>query len=312
MSSDPAPASASAAASRSVASSAYLLLVVAALCWAGNFVMGRAVHANIPPVTLTFWRWALAAALLLPLSGATVWRVRGRLLGHWKLLSLLAVTGVVLFHIFVYTGLRTTTATNAALTLAITPVVMPALSWLLLADSVSPRQALGIVVSLAGVAIIVLRGNLLQIASVELQPGDLWLLLAVPTWALYSVLLRKLPADVPRLALLLAINIVGLVMLAPLYGWEAGVAGGIALTVDNLFAIAYVGVFASVIAYICWNRAVMEVGANKAGLFLHLMPVFATGLAIVLLGESLRAYHLAGVAFIATGIYLTTTSRRRG
>lgn len=296
---------------RLASSWAYLLLVIAALCWAGNFVMGRAVHSEIPPLTLTFWRWVVAGALLLPLAGASAWRVRARLRRQWPLLALLAVSGVLLHHVFIYSGLQTTTATNAALMLATTPVIIPALSFVLLKHTVTMRQATGIAVSLAGVAVIVLRGEIARAPAMGFAQGDLWLLLAALAWALYSVLLQRLRPDVPRLAVLLTITGLGLLMLAPLYAWELSTLGGIALSVNNLLAVAYVGVFASVIAYICWNRGVTEVGPNKAGLFLHLMPAFATVLAILLLGESLQLYHLAGVAFIAFGIYLSTVGRRR-
>jgi drug/metabolite transporter (DMT)-like permease len=293
--------------------SAYLLLVIAALCWAGNFVMGRAVHNEISPVTLTFWRWVVAGAVLLPLGGTSVWRFRTELGRQWRLLLMLAVTGIVLFHLFVYTGLHTTSATNAALMLATTPVLIPGVSLFLLGEPITLRQGVGIMISLLGVAVIVLRGDHNLMASLRFNPGDLLLLLAVPTWAFYSVLLRRLPASLPQLTVLLVIVVIGVVLLAPLYAFEAGT---MAVTAETMFAIGYVALFASVLAYICWSRAVMEVGANKAGLFLHLMPVFATALAILLLGEALRAYQAAGVAFIAVGIFLTTSrhglSLRRG
>lgn len=291
---------------------ASLLLAIATLCWAGNFVVGRAMHAEIPPVTLTFWRWVVAGAVLLPFAAPSVWRLRRELRQHWQLLLMLTVTGIVLFHLFVYTGLRSTAAVNAALMLATTPVLIPAISLLLGHEAVTLRQALGIMISLLGVAVIVLRGDPDLIDSLRFNPGDLWILLAVPTWAFYSVLLRRLPSSLPRLAILLAIIVIGIVLLMPLYALEVAYAGTIALTAGTVFAVGYVALFASVLAYICWNQAVMQIGANKAGLFLHLMPVFATALAIILLDEAITGYHAAGVAFIAIGIFLTTSRRRMG
>lgn len=290
---------------------ASLLLAIATLCWAGNFIVGRAMHAEIPPVTLTFWRWVVAGAVLLPFAAPSAWRLRTELCRHWGLLLMLAATGVVLFHLFVYTGLQTTSAVNAALMLATTPVLIPGISLLLGHEVLTRRQGLGIMVSLLGVALIVLRGDPNLIASLSLNPGDLWLLLAVPTWAFYSVLLRRLPSNLPRLTILFAIVAIGVALLVPLYALELAYMGTVAVTAGIVFAIGYVALFASVLAYICWNQAVMQVGANKAGLFLHLMPVFATALAIALLGEAVRGYHAVGVAFIAIGIYLTT-SRHRG
>ncbi len=289
---------------------ASLLLVVATLCWAGNFVTGRAMHAEIPPATLTFWRWVVAGLVLLPFAAPSVWRLRAELCRQWRLLLMLAVTGIVLFHLFVYKGLQSTAAMNAALLLATTPVLIPGISLFMGHELLTLRQGLGIMVSLLGVAVIVLRGNPDLMAALRFNPGDLWILLAVPTWAFYSVLLRRLPSSLPRLTILLAIIIVGVVLLAPLYAAEIAHTGTIAVTTGTVLAVGYVALFASVLAYICWNQAVMQMGANKAGLFLHLMPVFATALAIGLLGEALRGYHIAGVVLIAVGIFLTTSSRR--
>ncbi len=292
---------------------AALLLATAALCWAGNFVLGRAIHADIPPLTLTFWRWAGAGVVLAPVAVPLLARHRRDLFAIWPLLAALAVTGICLFHVCVYTALQTTTATNAALMAATVPVIMPAFSWLVNREPLALRQAAGILVSLLGVTTIVLRGRPETVVGLEVNPGDLWLLFgAVPVWALYSVLLRRLPADLPRLAVLMAIILLGLVINAPLYAVEVWRLGTIPASTTNLLAIGYVAVFASVLAYLCWNRGVAEIGANTAGLFLHLMPVFATLLAIALLGESVEAYHVAGVVLIAAGIVLTTTGGYRG
>jgi drug/metabolite transporter (DMT)-like permease len=287
----------------------YLLLAVAVLFWAGNFVVGRVVHADIPPITLTFWRWAVAGVALLPFAAGPLWACRSVALKHWLLLLVLAATGVVLFHVLVYASLRSTTATNAVLIMATFPVIVPIISLVLDGVGVTRRQAFGIAISLVGVAVVVVRADLAVLADFRLTPGDLLMLVAVPMWALYTVLLRRLPAALPPLAMLLAITWIGVILLLPAYGWEFLVVGGIALEPANLVSIAYVGLFASVISYICWNRAVRQVGANKAGLFIHLMPVFSTLLAILFLGEVLQPFHFAGIALIGAGLYLTTSVR---
>jgi len=287
----------------------YLLLIVAVLCWAGNFVVGRVVHTDIPPITLTFWRWAVAGVALLPFAAGPLWACRSVALKHWRLLLVLASTGVVLFHVLVYASLRSTTATNAVLIMATFPVIVPIISLVLDGVGVTRRQAFGIAISLVGVAVVVVRADPAVLADFRPAPGDLVMLLAVPMWALYTVLLRRLPATLPPLAMLLAVTAIGLALLLPAYVWEFLTMGGIALRPANVVSIAYVGLFASVIAYICWNRAVVQVGANKAGLFIHLMPVFSTLLAILFLGEVLKPFHFAGIALIGTGLYLTTSAR---
>jgi len=168
---------------------------------------------------------------------------------------------------------------------------------------------MGIALSLVGVAVIIVRGDPAVVAGLAFAPGDLWMLASVPVWSVYTVLVRRVPIGLPPLAMILAIAAMGLVPLAPAYAWEIATVGGIAVNVANLVSIGYVSLFASVIAYICFNRAVGEVGATKGGLFLYLMPVFATLMAIVLLGEQLRLFHAAGIALIVGGIYLTITVR---
>jgi drug/metabolite transporter (DMT)-like permease len=287
----------------------YLVLVVPPLCWAGNFIVGRAVHADIPPMALTFWRWVVAAAVLAPFSAVDLWRRRAIVRAHLGRLALLAVTGVAVFQFAVYQGLRTTTAISGTLIIATIPVVIPVFAFLLDGSRIGVPQAAGIAVSLAGVAIIILKGDIGAIARFAWLPGDLWMLVAVVAWSLYSVVIRKRPADLPSLTLLFAIVILGLVLLTPAYAWEAAVKGGFRPTPPALLAIGYVGVFASVIAFICWNEGVARVGAARAGLFIHLMPVFAAGLAMVFLGERLYGYHAVGVALVAAGLALSSFAR---
>ena len=291
--------------------SPFLLLVIPPLCWAGNFVVGRAMHADIPPVALTFWRWAVAGAVLLPFAAMAAWRLRHDLIRHAMLLTTLAATGVVGFQYCVYRGLQTTTAINGVLIIATIPVVIPAIAFALDGARLSRRQAAGIGLSMLGVGIVILKGDLALLAGRRLAPGDAWMALAVPLWALYSVLVRRLPAGVPPLVLLFATVVIGLALVAPLYAAEIAGGSGFAVHGASIAAIAYVGVFASVIAFACWNRGVRAVGASKAGLFIHLMPLFAAILATLFLDERLKAFHFAGAALIAAGLYLSSTAGRR-
>jgi drug/metabolite transporter (DMT)-like permease len=286
----------------------YLLLLVPPLCWAGNFVVGRAVHGEIPPAALTFWRWAVAGAVLLPIAAADGWRRRAAVRRRWRLLTVLSATGVVGFQYVVYRGLQTTTAINGVLIIATIPVAIPAVAYLLDGARIGRRQTLGIGISLVGAAIVVLKGDPAGLIALELGAGDGWIALAVPMWALYSVLVRRAPADLPPLALLLATVLIGLAILVPLYASELIGGRTFAPTPGVLLSIAYVGVFASVLAFACWNRGVASVGAARAGLFIHLMPVFATLLAMTFLGETLEPYHLAGMALVAAGLFLSSTA----
>ncbi len=286
--------------------SPYLLLTLTALFWSGNFVLGRAVHAEIPPVSLNFWRWVAAVMVLLPFTAAATWRHRAVIAGNWRVLLVLAVTGVSVFNSFVYVALHTTTAINGSLTMAAIPVVIPVLAFAMYGERLTARQAAGIAISVAGVGIIITRAEAEVLTALRFRPGDLWMLGAVFCWSLYSVVLRRRPAALPATPFLTAISLIGVLVLAPFYAWELTTAGGFRPSPANLASIAYIGVFASVIAFIFWNRGVTELGATRAGLFSHLIPVFSAILAMVFLGESIELYHLAGMALIFTGIYLTT------
>ncbi|MBL8258291.1 MAG: DMT family transporter [Candidatus Competibacteraceae bacterium] len=291
--------------------SPYLLLVLTTLFWSGNFVLGRAVHAVFTPFALSFWRWALALALLLPFVWASL-RSQGALLRrHWPILLLLSVLGVVNFNTFVYIGLQNTTATNALIMLSITPVLIVGLSFFLLRQTVTIWQGLGIVVSLAGVLVIVGRGDWRTLLARQVNPGDLWVLAAVFSWALYSVCLRWRPAALEPLNFQAATMVFGTLILAPLYAWDLERGHLIAVNAATVGTILYLALFPSILAYIFWNRAVAELGANRTGQFLHLMPAFGAVLSMIFLGERLYAFHAAGIALIALGIWLATACRRR-
>ncbi|NQU62420.1 MAG: DMT family transporter [Rhodospirillales bacterium] len=285
---------------------AFLLLALATLCWAGNFVLGRAMYAEIPPFTFNFWRWFGAMLILAPFVAPSAWQHRQAIRSHWRILTVLALLGITVFNSLAYTALNTTTAVNAALIVASLPVVIMILSFVIYRDRITRRQGVGLALSLVGVVIIVIKGDWAVLAALDVNAGDIWMTVGVFVWALYCVLLRDRPKDLPPLVFLFAITVIGVAFLAPIYGLELAVKGGIALTLDNLLSLAYVSVFASVVAYIAWNRGVAEVGANRAGFFSHLMPVFATILAVVLLNESLFAYHAAGVGLIGSGLALAT------
>lgn len=282
----------------------YLLLALTVLLWSGNLVVGRAGREVLPPIAFNFWRWTVALLILLPFAWRDLIAARHVVRREWKILTLLAATGITTFHSAVYTGLSQTQAINAALYFATSPLFFVLLTWLLYGQRITSRQALGVAASMLGAAIVIARGDLTALAGVQLAAGDLWLLLAVALWALYSVLLQRRPADLPPLALLAATIVIGLALLTPLYVLEVASGRHLTLGLESALSIGYVSLFASVIAYIFWNRGVREVGPNPAGVMLNLMPVFGAGLAIALLGERLAGYHWLGAALVLAGILL--------
>jgi drug/metabolite transporter (DMT)-like permease len=288
----------------------WLLAMLPPLFWAGNFVLARALHADIPPIALSFWRWAGALLILLPFVSASLWRQRALIRRHWPLLALFAVLGVTNYNTLAYLGLQHTTATNGVLLASVTPMVILALSFLLFRVPLRGHQIIGILLSMAGVAVIATEGRPLLIADWEFNRGDLWILAASLDWALYSVFLRWRPAEMQPATFLGAIVAIGLPPLAILYAWELGTGQGFAISPVTLGAIGYVALFPSVLAYFFWNRAVAEIGPNRTGQYLHLMPVFGAALAVLLLGERMQAFHLTGALLIAAGIVLASVTRK--
>jgi drug/metabolite transporter (DMT)-like permease len=284
----------------------FLLLTLTALFWAGNFVIGRAMKNSIPPISLAFWRWTLALGILLPFS-------LPHLRAEWPLvrqnlrwLVLFGVLGVACFNTFVYIGLHSTTATNALIINSVIPILIVLLSRLLVATPVSARQAFGIALSLSGVLTIICRANLDVLMTLKINGGDAWILLAVLSWAFYTFLLRHRPANLHPLSFLTAIIVIGLIPLSLLYTWKLSQGERFELNPANISSILYVALFPSVLAFIFWNQSVRDVGPNKAGLFLYLMPVFGTILSIIFLGETFHLFQLVGIGLIFSGIWLTT------
>ena len=289
---------------------AYLLLVVAMLCWAGNWIVARAFHAAVPPFALNFLRWGLALLVFAAFSQSELRRHRAVLLRRWKILIVLGALGMALFHSLVYVALQTTTAINAALINSVMPVVVVLMSWGIFREKISRQQGLGIVVSLVGAAVIVTRGSLETLLHLRFTPGDLWVLASVPVWALYAVLLKLRPPELSQGALLTVVATVGVVLMVPLVIWEFAAGARVEVNPASLMAIGYVALFGSVVAYYAFHHAVARVGANVAGLFIHLHPVFTTVLAMIFLAERIGLPQVAGIALIVTGIYLTSSARR--
>ncbi|OGA77641.1 MAG: multidrug transporter [Betaproteobacteria bacterium RIFCSPLOWO2_12_FULL_66_14] len=286
--------------------SAYLLLTLTALFWSANFVVGRGVQGTVPPIALAFWRWTVALCVLLPFALQPMLRERETILRHWKMLVLLGVMGVGSFNTLVYIGLGSTTATNGILLNSAIPAIIVLLGWLFMGQRVSRLQTLGIVVSMAGVAAIIFRGDLSGALQLQVNGGDIWVFAAVVSWAVYTLLLRRRPAGIGSLAFLGTTMAVGWAANLPFFLAELATGARTELNLASVAAIAYTGVFPSVLAYLFWNRAVAEVGPARAGMFVHLMPVFGALLAVVFLGETLHLYHAAGFALILAGIVLAT------
>lgn len=286
-----------------------LLLTIPPLLWAGNAVVGRLVNQLVPPITLNFLRWALAFVILLPLAG-WVLRRRSGLWAHWRRFALLGLLGVGAYNALQYLALQTSTPLNVTLVAASTPVWMLGIGWLCFSQKVSRRQIMGALLSIAGVLVVLSRGQWSLLAQVRLVPGDLYVLLATMAWAFYSWLLAK-PAEPPEIrndwaAFLMAQMIFGL-------GWSGLFAASEwALTDAHIrwgwplaAALLYVALGPAILAYRCWGVGVQRAGPAVAGFFANLTPLFAALMSAAFLGELPHLYHGLAFALIVGGIVVS-------
>lgn len=289
--------------------SAYLLLSFTALFWAGNAIIARGARELVPPVALSFWRWAIALLLLLPFAWRPLRRDLPVLRRHWRILLVLGILGIGTFNTMLYSGLQTTTALNAMLLQAAQPALILLAGAALLHDRTTFRQIAGVIVSLCGVLVVLVRGDLHQLLAIRVNGGDAIIAIAVVLWAIYSVILRRRPPIHP-LSFLAATMIIGVACILPLYLREVASGWLIVPTLDSALAIAYVSVLPSLAAYLFFNRAVELIGAAATGQFMNVMPLIGAGLSVLFLGEAFRLFHLAGMVLVAAGILLSGPVRR--
>jgi drug/metabolite transporter (DMT)-like permease len=289
----------------------YLLLTLATLFWSGNFVLSRAMHTEIPPVGLAFWRWTAALLILAPVGMAFIWKERSLLLQNAKWMLTQGLLGVTGFNTLIYLAMQSTTAINAVLVNSCIPIIIVIVSWFMYREKITLLQGVGVIISLGGVLLILAKGEVSALLQLEFNRGDLLVLGAAVVWACYSANLKKYPRGLHPIGYLTAMIIIGLFFLVPFYWLEIQSGRIVVLNKATVFSVLYLAVFASVLAFISWNKAVREVGANKAGPFIHLMPVFSTILAIIFLGEKLFGYQLRGIFFVFSGIVLASVAGRR-
>ncbi|MCS0503956.1 DMT family transporter [Ancylobacter mangrovi] len=283
----------------------YLLLTLVSLFWAGNLVLGRYVAGHVPPVTLAWMRWALASLILLPFAWRALRQDYPLVLRHWKLLAVLALTGITLFNTIAYYALHFTPAINALLIQSTGPLMIAFWSLVLNGERLSGGQAAGISLSLMGVLTIVCRGDLDVLVHIRFNRGDVLVLLAMIVYGIYSALLARRPA-MSQLGFLTTTLLLGVLFLTPAFAVERSFGEGFVLDTTALLAFAYVAVFPSVLAYLFFIRGVQLIGPNRAAPFFHLMPMFGSALAIAFLGEVPHLYHAAGYALVLSGIAIAT------
>jgi drug/metabolite transporter (DMT)-like permease len=286
---------------------AYIFLILATLFWSGNFIVGKVASLfEIPPFTLNFYRWTFAWLILAPFTLKEIVRKKDHILQNIKLIFILGITSITIFNSIVYYSLNFTQVISGVLMISTIPVMIIFFSWVFKIEKTNIYQILGVILSLIGVAIIVTKANINLLINLNFNKGDLWMVVAMFSWAMYSTLLRKKKFELSQLSLLEVIISAGLILLIPAYLIEMYLGFKLNINLPFILTLSYVALFPGLASFICWIKGIGVIGSNRAGIFLHLMPIFSTVLAILIFKEKFMNFHLFGAIFIVTGIFLSS------
>ena len=283
------------------------MLILCAFFWSGNFIVGKfATLYQVPPLTLNFFRWLIVWIILVPFTFRDILINIKVIKRNFYSILLMSVTSISIFNSVVYYSLNYTQVLNGALMISTIPLLIIFISFLFKTEKINSRQILGLVLSIMGVATIVTRLDFGKLLNLDLNKGDLWLLVAMLSWAVYSTMLITHKTGLKYLSFMTVIVSIGLIFLFPQFLFELNSYQLIKFNIPVVLITSYVVFFAGIGSYILWNKAVIIVGPNKAGIFLHLMPVFSSFMAIFLLNEKLMNFHIIGAIIIFIGIYLSS------
>ena len=276
------------------------------MCWSGNFIVGKfATLFEIPPLTLNTFRWISVWLILIPFTYKEIYNNLAYIKKNFFVISFMGVITISTFNSVVYFALNYTQVINAVLVLAIIPAVTIVLSSLMKIEKTNVFQIFGLILSIIGVGSIISNGDIQRVMSLSFNNGDLWMLVCVLSWALYSTLLKKNKLKLSQFSLIQIMVSVGVLFLIPQYFYEQSIGLEVNLNKAFFLILFYVVVFPALAAYYCWQKGVEIIGPNRATMFIQLMPLFSAIMAIIIFNEKFELYHFAGAAFIVSGIYLS-------
>lgn len=287
----------------------YLLIVLAALIIASNHVLARYLGGIVPPMGMVFWRMVVGALFLLPITALGLFANRHLIFKHWKLFTLMGLLFVPLGNGLIYTAYLYTTAINGGVVSASQPAITVLLTWLMFRDVINWKQGIGIVIAGLGVLAIITRGDPLAILNMEFNKGDLIMLAAIAFAALYNVLIRKVPEQIPVPQLMVIVLVAGAVINLPLYILETIYIRPVPVTWVTVGSILWVGIAVTAIAVGLMSVAIRRIGANKASMSNYMRALLTALLAVVLLGEAFQAFHLIAMVLVIGGVFLMTRGR---
>ena len=289
---------------------AYILLVLTTIFWSGNFIVGKAATIyEIPPFSLNFFRWLFAGIILLPFTFKEIFLKKNYIKANIGLFIILGITSITVFNSIVYYSLYFTQVITGVLMISTIPVWIILISSLLKIEKTNIYQIFGILLSLIGVIAIVTKSDLNVIKGLEFNKGDLSIIIAMFSWAIFSTLLKKKKLEVSQITLLQVVIIFGLIFLTPIYIIELLLGNYIILDKPFFLTLAYVVIFPGLLSFLFWIKGISVIGANRSGIFLHLMPIFGSVFAIIIFKEKIMFYHLIGAIFIIFGIRISNIKK---
>jgi len=282
--------------------SGYLFALGSTAIWAGNFAIARALNQSITPITLAFLRWTVAAVAILPFALKHLVAEKALIRKHFPYILITAALGITLFNTLIYFAGRSTTSVNMSLISITFPIFIILLSRIIYGEKITLNKVVGIVLVIAGVLILITKGRLASLLSISFAPGDALMLLAALTFAVYSILLRRRPKAMSLWTLQASTFIVGVLLLFPFFLWDRSTAPAVQVNTGLILAILYIGVLASLTAFVIWNKAIERVGASRAAMVYYSMPLISGILAFFVLGERIGLVHLYSLLLIVPGI----------
>ena len=287
-------------------STAYLLLILTTIFWSGNFIVGKAASMyDIPPFSLNFFRWFFAGLILMPFTYKEILKKKNYILNNIGFFIILGVTSITIFNSIVYYSLYYTQVINGVLMISTIPVWIIFISSLLNIEKTNIFQIIGVILSLTGVIFIITKADINLIKNLDFNKGDLTMVIAMFSWAIYSALLKKKKYEISQITLLQVVIITGLTFLIPIYFIEMNYGNLVKLEKPFILTLTYVVIFPGLAAFFFWIKGISIIGANRAGVFLHLMPIFGAIMAMVIFKEKFMFYHFLGAMFIIAGITLS-------
>ncbi len=287
---------------RRQALSGYLFALGATAIWSGNFIVARGLSDIVPPISLAFWRWAVAVIVFLPFALKPVIAERQQLLQNIRYLSLTALLGVTVFNTLIYVAGHTTSALNLSLIAITFPIFIIVLSRLFYGEKITANKMLGVALVTGGVVLLITKGKLSVLHNISFAVGDLWMLSASVIFAIYSILVKQKPKSISIWAFQLSTFSIGLLFLFPFFIWESITVEPVNYDATTVLSILYVGIFASLAAFVLWNKAIVTIGPSKSGMIYYTLPLFSGFLAYFFLNENIGMIHLFSALLIVAGI----------